>query len=307
MYSNKCVKIIMTLICMLVVGNGFAQEHSEISTLKSLERQAQTLSKKGNWEDAISVYDNIISRTPSDSLDYVQAMKAKADCLRKMGKTDDALGLYTKMMDTLTTTTPSALRREKKFPAQTNKAKYTLSLELANLYTEQGDFESAEKELKRAGEFLRLAISDERLEPQEIAEFQLELNKYDEKLGEFYLKQGKLNEAIQHYEQALSDTEKVLNSAVIDNLPTESEKQKLYTIYDTLREIRYPLKLAEMYEQTGERKKARRLYKEVRRAADRALTINEKYKNTLPEFHKELQSIFERVQAKLNEMEIYGD
>ena len=297
----------MIFLCMLVVGSGIAQDSADTTTIKSLERRAQTLSERGNWKDAISVYDSIIARESPESLDYIKAMRAKAECLRKIGKPEEALGLYTKMLDTLTTTTPPALRREKYYPAQSNKAKYTLSLELANLYTEQGDLESAEKELKRAGEFLKSAISDERLEPQESARFQLELNKYNEKLGEFYLKQGKLKEAINHYEEALRDVENVLNSDVINILPPESEKQKLYSKYDALREIQYPLKLAEMYEQIGERKKARRLYKEVRRAADRALTINEKYKNILPEFQKELQSIFDRVQAKLNEMEIYGD
>jgi len=299
MYRTIAIIILLSLAVSVV-----AQETPEYYNFKDAQRRAESLCKEGKWEEAVQVYDEILSHATPDSEEFLQAMTAKGTCLKHAGKTEKAVDVFSRGIDLLTSETYSAVRFERKNPADTVTAKYELALNLVTAYEEQGDIEKAKKALREAGEFINAAAVDERLTPEERAEFQLALTNYNKKAAEFYLEQENFEDALAHYEKAMGQAGEVLNSEVIEQLPDEVKKEQIRSEYDVLQKIRYPLKMAQIYEQKGERETARRLYKEVRRAADYALTMDV-YDKNMPEFREELQEIFDQVQTKLNEMEIY--
>ena len=114
-------------------------------------------------------------------------------------------------------------------------------------------------------------------------------------------KSEKLNTVV----HAVQEVGTLIETQVYDKLPATFDKEITAGTLQSKRDVRYPLKLAKLYEEKGDYEKARQMYKEVRRAADRALTADT-YQNNLPKFQEELNTILEDVRAKLEEMDMEG-
>ena len=307
-------KAVACIMIVLLAGSIFAQQEAaqvDAATLetgatrvdtKALEREAARKTAAGDWESAANIYDNILKTTPVNNEAYLTALKNRAHVYKESGEPEKALEIFTASSDFLTTAT-----QQKKFGTNSDQAfktHYELTLSMAELHSELGDIEKARENMLRAGDILKQALAREELDPQRTTEFRLTMDEFNQKLGSFYEKTADLPSAIHTYEEAITQSSSMIESGTLQSLPRDVNRNKISNELQSRRDISYPLKLAELYEKTGEREKARQLYKEVRRAADRALT-DDTYMKQLPEFQKELQETFDRVQEKLIEMEIY--
>ena len=301
MYKTYTPLLIIALVCIMICS--YAQEEDTMIAVKALERRAQSMREKGDWQGAMKLYDEIMQNSSVDSESYLSAMSAKGEALSNMNDPEKALEMYSSSIDFITTATEQ--QKIKNVSAHGMQARYDLALKMAELYGKMGKPEEREKALMQAGDFLKSAAEDPDLPPAQKAAFQIQMNECNDKVAEFYTEQGDVNKAISSYENALSNVQGVIAENVIQNLPVEKRTIEVERTFQSMKDISYPLKLAELYEEAGDREKARLLYKQVRRAADRALT-DDTYDEALPGYREKLQGVFNEVQTKLIEMETYS-
>ena len=288
------------LITMVVCSMAVAQER-QAPDPKVLERQANARIEQGDWEGAADTYNKILKSAPLDSDYYLRALTGQARAYSEMGEPDKAMKAYSRSRDLITTATEQRVMTRNRDKA--HETKYEISLNLAKIYSDKGDITKAREEYSKASEALKQAIADKDVVPGKVAEFKFKQNELNEKLGEFLVEEGDLDDAIETYESAVQEVGTLIETQVYDKLPATFDKEITAGTLQSKRDVRYPLKLAKLYEEKGDYEKARQMYKEVRRAADRALTADT-YQNNLPKFQEELNTILEDVRAKLEEMDM---